>query len=156
MYRYKRIALGLAAVALFVLAVTGVAALIGPPESVDAIQGSRRDWAAAIQAVSTVVVMGATIVYAAITYRMMQAMKQQTATMLATPTRAHVTELARYLMDWMNSVLALKRSVSPDWRSPVDRMAEQDQAIQLWAMRIPCWWGLGRLVHRRCMGSLNP
>lgn len=130
MNRLKWIALGLASVAAFVVAVIGVEVLIA--SSVPVVEGepSRGSWAEAITAVSTVVVMAATTVYATITYQMVQAMRQQTMTMAASSTRAHVTEFSRYLTTWINPLLALKASVAPGSRSPVDGIAELDEAVE--------------------------
>lgn len=130
MKRLKWIAFGLAVVAVFVVAVIGVEALVASSVPVVKGQGSRGYWAEAIQAVSTVVVMAATTVYAVITYNMVQAMKQQTATMTASPSRAHVTELSRFVTTWINPLTVLKYSVAPDSRSTVDRLAEQEKAVE--------------------------
>jgi hypothetical protein len=125
------ITLGLAFIAVFVGLVIGVETLVASSVPIVAGQGRRGYWAEAIQAVSTVVVMFATTVYAVITYQMVQAMKQQTVTMSASFTRAHVNELSRFLTGtWINSHLALKASVGPSPRSTVDRIAEQRQATE--------------------------
>lgn len=129
--RLKWIALGLAAIAVFVGAVIVVEILVASSVPIDAGQGRRGYWAEAIQAVSTVVVMAATTVYAGITYQMVQAMKQQTVTMSASLTRAHVNELSRFLTGtWIDPHLVLKASLVPDGRSTVDRIAEQREAVE--------------------------
>jgi hypothetical protein len=64
--RLKWIALGLAVIAVFVGAVIGVETLVASSVPIVAGQGRRGYWAEAIQAVSTVVVMAATTVYAVI------------------------------------------------------------------------------------------
>lgn len=130
MNRLKWIAVCLASVTAFVVAVIGVDALIA--SSVPVVQGESSGgyWAEAITAVSTVVVMAATTVYAAITYQMVQAMKQQTVTMAESSTRAHVTEFSRYLTTWITPLLALKGSVGPGSQSPVDGVAELDEAVR--------------------------
>ena len=122
--------MGLAAVLVFLSAVIGVEALVADSVSVAEGQVSRGYWAEAIQAVSTVVVMAATTVYAAITYRMVQVMKQQTATMSTSSTRAHVTELSRFLMTWIRPLLRLKSSVASQLQSPVDTISELDNGIE--------------------------
>ena len=62
---------------------------------------------------------------------MVQAMKQQTVTMSASLTRAHVIELSRFLTGtWINPHLVLKASVAPDSRSTVDRIGEQKEAAE--------------------------
>jgi hypothetical protein len=127
--RLKWPAFGVAVVAIFVAAVIGVEALVASSVSVVASQGGRGYWAEAIQAVSTVVVMAATTVYAVITYQMAQAMKQQTVTMSTAATRAHVTELSRFLTTFINPLNDLKASVAPDSRSTVDRIAGQKNAV---------------------------
>jgi hypothetical protein len=127
--RLKWAAFGVAVVAIFVVAVIGVETLVASSVPVVAGQGSRGYWAEAIQAVSTVVVMAATTVYAVITYQMVQAMKQQTVTMSTAATRAHVTELSRFLTTFINPLNELKASVAPDSRSTVDRIDEQKKAV---------------------------
>jgi hypothetical protein len=127
--RLKWTAFGVAVVAIFVVAVIGVETLVASSVPVVAGQGPRGYWAEAIQAVSTVVVMAATTVYAVITYQMMQAMKQQTVTMSTAATCAHVTELSRFLTTWINPLNDLKASVVPDSRPTVDRIAEQNRAV---------------------------
>lgn len=121
----------MAFIAVFVGLVIGVETLVASSVPIVAGQGRRGYWAEAIQAVSTVVVMFATTVYAVITYQMVQAMKQQTVTMSASFTRAHVNELSRFLTGtWMDTHLALKASVAPAPRSTVDRIAEQREAVE--------------------------
>jgi hypothetical protein len=127
--RLKWPAFGVAVVAIFVVAVIGVETLVASSVPVVAGQGPRGYWAEAIQAVSTVVVMAATTVYAVITYQMMQAMKQQTVTMSTAATRAHVTELSRFLTTFINPLNELKASVAPDSRSTIDRIDEQKKAV---------------------------
>ena len=124
----KLIAIGLASLTVFVVLVIGVEALVVSSVPVVKGEGVRGYWAEAITAVSTVVVMGATTVYAAITYDMVRAIKQQTVAMSTSTTRAHVTELSRFLTTWINPLLALKASVAPNSESTVNRIAEQDQA----------------------------
>lgn len=126
-----RITLGLAVIAVFVAAVIGVETLVASSVPIVAGQGRRGYWAEAIQAVSTVVVMFATTVYAGITYQMVQAMKQQTVTMSASLTRTHVNELSRFLTGtWIDPHLALKAYVSLNSLSTVDKIAEQRQAAE--------------------------
>jgi len=74
--------------------------------------------------------MAATTVYAAISYDMVRAMKQQTVAMSTSTTRAHVTELSRFLTTWITPLLALKASVAPDSESTVDRIADQHEASE--------------------------
>jgi hypothetical protein len=129
--RLKWIALGLAGIAVFVGVVILVETLVASSVPIVAGQGRRGYWAEAIQAVSTVVVMAATTVYAVITYQMVQAMRQQTVTMSASLTRTHVIELSRFLMgSWLNPHLVLKASVLPDSQSTVDKIAEQIEAVE--------------------------
>lgn len=126
----KWIAIVLGPVAVFVVAVMGVEALIDSSVPEVNGEGNRGYWGEAIQAVSTVVVMAATAVLAVITYRTLQVMKQQTMTMAESSTRAHVTEFSRFLTTWINSLLALKRSVGPGGPSTVDMIADQDKAME--------------------------
>ena len=128
--RRKWIAIGVTLLAVFVVLVIGVEALVA--SSVPNVKGTggRGYWAEAITAVSTVVVMTATTVYAAISYDMVRAIKRQTVAMSTSTTRAHVTELSRFLTTWINPLLALKASVAPDSKSTVDRIAKQEEASQ--------------------------
>ena len=75
--------------------------------------------------------MAATTVYAVITYNMVQAMKQQTATMTASPSRAHVTELSRFVTTWINPLTVLKYSVAPDSRSTVDKQPSKRRRLSV-------------------------
>jgi hypothetical protein len=79
--RGKWIAIGLALLTVFVGLVIGVEALVANSVPVVKGEGGRGYWAEAITTVSTVVVMAATTVYAAISYDMMRAIKQQTVAM---------------------------------------------------------------------------
>jgi len=126
--RRKWIAIGLALLIVFVVLVIGVEALVATSVPVVKGEGGRGYWAEAITAVGTVVVMAATTVYAAVSYDMVRAIKQQTAAISTSTTRAHVTELSRFLTTWINPLLALKASVAPNSESTVDRIAEQDEA----------------------------
>lgn len=128
--RGKWIAIGLALLTVFVVLVIGVEALVATSVPVVKGEAGRGYWAEAITAVSTVVVMAATTVYAAISYDMVRAIKQQTVAMSTSTTRAHVTELSRFLTTWINPLLALKASVALDSESTVDRIAEQDEASE--------------------------
>ena len=126
--RRKWIAIGLTLLTVFVVLVIGVEALVANSVPVVKGAGGRGYWAEAITAVSTVVVMAATTVYAAISYDMVRAIKQQTVAMSTSTTRAHVTELSRFLTTWITPLLALKASVAPTSESTVDRIAEQEEA----------------------------
>jgi len=128
--RAKWIAIGLALLTVFVVLVIGVEALVASSAPVVKGAGGRGYWPEAITAVSTVVVMAATTVYAAISYDMVRAIKQQTVAMSTSTTRAHVTELSRFLTTWITPLLALKASVAPNSESTVDRIAEQDEASE--------------------------